>query len=87
MKTEILGVLLTFGITLALAIPLGKIIAKIYKGERNLFDFMKPLESFIFKLSGINPHIEMDWKQHLKALLTINLLWFVYAFFIFRSFI
>ncbi len=24
----------------------------------------------------------MNWKQHLKALLTINMLWFVYAFFL-----
>ncbi|MEK6867216.1 MAG: potassium-transporting ATPase subunit KdpA, partial [Nanoarchaeota archaeon] len=42
---------------------------------------MAPLERLIFKLSGINAEKEMNWKQHLKALLTINALWLFYAFF------
>ena len=65
----------------ALAIPLGKYIAKVFKGEHTWLDFMAPLEKFIFKLSGIDPNKEMNWKQHLKALLTINVLWLFYAFF------
>jgi len=67
--------------TIALAIPLGKYIAKVFKGEKTWMDFMAPLERFIFKFSGIDTHREMNWKQHLKALLTINLLWLFYAFF------
>lgn len=82
MTTEILGVIITYGLTLLLAWPLGKYIAKVFKGEKTWSDFMVPLERLIYKLSGINPHEEMNWKQHLKALLTINLVWFVYAFFV-----
>ena len=37
-------------------------------------DFMNPLERFIFRISGINPNESMNWKQFLKAMLTINLL-------------
>jgi K+-transporting ATPase ATPase A chain len=40
---------------------------------------MNPLERFIFRISGINPRESMNWKQFLKAMLTINLLWLVYA--------
>ena len=40
---------------------------------------MGPLERGLFKVSGINPEREMTWQQHLLALLSINLLWFVYA--------
>jgi K+-transporting ATPase ATPase A chain len=35
-----------------------------------------------FKISGINVKHEMTWKQHLVALLTINLLWLFWAIFI-----
>ncbi|KAA2244859.1 potassium-transporting ATPase subunit KdpA [Chitinophaga agrisoli] len=82
MTTEILGVIVTYGLTLLLAWPLGKYIAKVFNGDRTMLDFMAPMESLFYKLSGINPREEMNWKQHLKALLTINLVWFVYAFFV-----
>jgi K+-transporting ATPase ATPase A chain len=81
MTTEFLGVIITYGLTLILALPLGKYIAKVFKGERTWSDFVGPLERLFFKVSGINPKEEMNWKQHLKAMLTINLVWFVYAFF------
>ncbi len=82
MTTEILGVIVTYGLTLLLAWPLGKYIAKVFNGDRTMLDFMAPMERLFYKLSGINPREEMNWKQHLKALLTINLVWFVYAFFV-----
>jgi potassium-transporting ATPase potassium-binding subunit len=80
MNTELLGVIITFGLAVLLAIPLGKYIAKTIKGERTILGFMAPIERFIYKICGIDPKEEMNWKQHLKALLTINLIWFVYGF-------
>lgn len=78
MNTEILGIIAMFTITLLLAIPLGKYMAKVYAGERTLLDpVFNPLERLFFKVSGINSKNEMTWKQHLVALLTINLLWFL----------
>ncbi len=78
MNTEILGIIAMFTITLLLAIPLGKYIAKVYAGEKTLLDrVFNPLERLFFKISGINSKNEMTWKQHLVALLTINLLWFL----------
>ncbi|RZK79720.1 MAG: potassium-transporting ATPase subunit KdpA, partial [Pedobacter sp.] len=82
MNTELLGVIATYGLTLLIAIPLGKYLAKVFAGEKVWTDFLKPIESGIFKLSGINPKEEMNWKQHMKALLTINLVWLVYGFFV-----
>ena len=81
MNTEYIGIIFMYLAMVALAIPLGKYIAKVFKGEHTWLDFMAPLEKFIFKLSGIDPNKEMNWKQHLKALLTINVLWLFYAFF------
>lgn len=81
MNTEMLGIVATYLLTVVLAIPLGKYIAKVFAGEKVWTDFLKPIESGIFKLSGINPNEQMNWKQHMKALMTINLVWLVYGFF------
>ena len=62
MNTEILGVALQVILMVVLAYPLGKYIAKVYKGQKTWSDFMKPVERLIFKVSGINPQEEMNWK-------------------------
>ena len=78
MNTEILGIIAMFGVTLLLAIPLGKYIAKVYAEEKTWLDpVFNPLERMFYKISGIDAKIEMTWKQNLVALLTINLLWFL----------
>jgi K+-transporting ATPase ATPase A chain len=82
MNTEILGVIAVYLLTLVIAIPLGKYLAKVFAGEKVWTDFLKPVESGILKLSGINSRVEMNWKEHMKALLSINLVWLVYGFFV-----
>ena len=81
MNTELLGIIATYAITLLVGIPLGIYLAKMFAGEKVWTDFLNPFEKIIYKLSGINPKEEMNWKQHMKALMTINLLWLVYGFF------
>lgn len=64
--------------TIALAIPLGKYIAKVFAGDKTIFDpVFNPIERFFYKLTGIDPKVEMSWKQHLVAMLTINMIWFL----------
>lgn len=79
MNAELFGVVATFLLTVVLAFPLGKYIAKVFKGERTITDFMNPLERLIFRIGGVDPSKKMNWKEFLKAMLTINSLWFVYA--------
>ena len=79
MNAEILGVILQIVLMVGLAFPLGKYIAKVYKGERTCLDFMKLVERWMYKLSGVNPEEEMDWKKFLRALLVVNLFWFVWG--------
>ncbi len=83
MKTELLGVVASFLLTLLLAFPLGKYISKVFRKEKNWFDFMAPFERFIFRICGIDVTREMNWKQHVAALLSLNMLWLVYAFVMF----
>src|SRR3954451_1817643 len=80
MNTELTGVIVTFLLTVLLAIPLGKYIAKVFSGKKTLLDFLNPAERIIYRICGIDPTKSMNWKEFLKAVLTINVLWFVYGF-------
>lgn len=83
MNTEIAGIILMYALVVALAIPLGRYIGKVFSNDKTwpdkLFD---PLDKLFFKLGGIDPQRQMNWKQHLKALLTINLVWFLLSMFV-----
>ncbi|HEX8428174.1 potassium-transporting ATPase subunit KdpA [Hymenobacter sp.] len=79
MNNQLLSITGIFLATVLLAIPLGRYMAAMYRGDRTWSDFMGPLERALFGISGINPNKEMTWQQHLVALLSINLLWFFWA--------
>ncbi|WP_026629087.1 potassium-transporting ATPase subunit KdpA [Dyadobacter alkalitolerans] len=83
MNSEILGVIAMYAITILMAIPFGKYIAKVYAGEKTLLDpVFNPLENIFFRISGIDRKAEMNWKQHLVAMLTINFVWFLLGMFV-----
>jgi len=74
---EIIQIVAYFGLLLLLSIPLGNFIGKILGGEKHLFS--KPLgwcERLTYKISGINPSNEMNWKSYAVALGIFNLLGF-----------
>ena len=83
MNTELIGVALMFVAAILLAIPLGRYIGKVYEGHTTWLDpLFNPLDRLIFKAGGIRPEKEMNWKQHLLALLVINVVWFLLAMFV-----
>jgi K+-transporting ATPase ATPase A chain len=70
-------------ILLALAKPLGAFMTQVYQGERTFLDpVMRPLERLLYRLSGIRPDEEMNWKVYAIAMLIFNGLGLlvVYAF-------
>jgi len=53
--------------------PLGTFMAKVYQGESNFLDpILKPVEGLIYRLAGVKPDDEMDWKVYAIALLLFN---------------
>lgn len=65
------------------AIPLGRYIGKIFSNEKIWLDVIfNPIDKLFYKVSGVNPEKEMSWKQHLGALLTINVVWFLISMFV-----
>ena len=80
MNTELFGILLMYGLVMAMAIPFGRYIGKVFTFENTLLDrIFNPLDKIFYKLSGIDPAKEMTWQQHLYALLGINAVWFIIA--------
>ena len=83
MNTEILGIILMYAMVVVLAIPLGRYIGKIFSNEKTWLDkIFNPVDKLFYKLGGVNPAKEMNWKQHLVALLTINLVWLLWSIFV-----
>lgn len=78
MNTEITGIVFMYALVVALAIPLGRYVGKLFNYEKTWLDpIFNPLDKLFFKLGGIDPTVEMGWKKHLVSLLTINGVWFV----------
>lgn len=60
---------------LVLAKPLGWYMAKVYEGEPvGLNRLVAPVESLIYRLSGVRPKEEMRWTDYAVSLLVFNLL-------------
>lgn len=78
MNPEILGIVAMFVITLLLALPLGRYMAKVFSNEPTFLDpLFNPIERFFFKFSGLDATREQTWKQQMASMLTINLVWFL----------
>jgi len=58
---------------LLLAIPLGSFIAKVHQGERTFLNpVLAPVERFFYRLAGVKPNEDMNWKTYAIALLVFN---------------
>lgn len=81
----IIQIILVLGVTLLIAIPLGGYIYKVFTGQRSKLEVVyAPCEKLIYKLSGIRPSVEMDWKDYLKALLLVNFMMMLFVYLILR---
>lgn len=69
----ILQLVLYFGVLLLLSKPLGVYMARVYEGEpRGLNRVLGPLERILYRLCGIRPDEEMDWKKYTVTVLLFN---------------
>ncbi len=60
-------------VLLALAKPLGAYIARVYEGRPfGLNRILAPVERLIYRLSGVRPDEEMDWRNYAVAMLLFN---------------
>jgi K+-transporting ATPase ATPase A chain len=60
-------------VLIALAKPLGSFMAKVYEGKPTfLTRLLAPVERFIYRLSGVTPEEEMNWKTYAIAVILFN---------------
>lgn len=70
-------IVLFFAVLSALVKPLGAYIAGVYEGK---ITFLRPVENVFYRLSGIDPAREMDWKAYTVAVLLFNAIGFLFVY-------
>ncbi|MEO8083876.1 MAG: potassium-transporting ATPase subunit KdpA [Ardenticatenales bacterium] len=73
----------TLGLILLLAKPLGEWMARIYDGRPGILGrVLGPVERLCYRVSGVDPTAEMDWRAYAVAALAVNAVGLVavYAF-------
>ncbi|HKF65974.1 MAG TPA: potassium-transporting ATPase subunit KdpA [Vicinamibacterales bacterium] len=54
--------------------PVGSYLARVFGGEPTWFDpVLRPLEREIYRLAGVHPEVEMDWKRYAVSFLAFGL--------------
>ncbi|HLO15323.1 MAG TPA: potassium-transporting ATPase subunit KdpA [Anaerolineales bacterium] len=72
---SLLQIIFYLVVLLALAKPLGSFMAKVYQGEHTFLDrVLSPVERFIYRVSGVNPDDDMNWKTYAIAVMVFNVL-------------
>src|SRR5450759_276892 len=61
--------------------PLGSYMAKVYQGERTfLSPVIGPLERLTYRLAGIHPDEEMDWKVYAATVLLFSVVGLIFLY-------
>ncbi len=80
-----LQILVYFAALLLLTKPLGLYMAQVYSGERSLLSpILAPLERGMYRLAGVDPAGEMNWKTYALAMLLFNLLGLLFLYLLLR---
>ncbi|QGZ61004.1 potassium-transporting ATPase subunit KdpA [Paraburkholderia acidisoli] len=61
-------------VLLALAVPVSGYIARVFDGRSRVVRLFAPLENALYRLAGVDPQAEMDWKRYAFATLSFNVL-------------
>ncbi len=80
-RQGVLQIAVYFVVLLVLTKPLGAFMANVYEGKRTfLHRVFRPLEHFIYRLSGICEETEQRWIQYTASLLAFSLVCFVFTY-------
>lgn len=80
---DAIGIIFFLAVLTLLVKPFGTYMTNIYQGRRIFLNpLMNPVENLIYRIAGIEPDEEMDWKDYAKAVLIFNGLGFVFLFLI-----
>jgi K+-transporting ATPase ATPase A chain len=79
--STILQIVIFLVVLVALAKPLGAFMARVFDGRPcGLDKVLGPLERLIYRLAGVRPTEEMNWKVYAGAMLLFNFLGFLVVY-------
>ncbi|MBK9072224.1 MAG: potassium-transporting ATPase subunit KdpA [Myxococcales bacterium] len=82
---SLVQILLLFIALIALGLPLGAYMARVYAGEATTAQrVLGPLERLLYRAAGVDPAQEMSWKRYAAALLLFNALGMLVVFLVAR---
>ncbi|MGH6939057.1 potassium-transporting ATPase subunit KdpA [Hypericibacter sp.] len=74
----ILQIAIYCAIIMALAVPVGLYMARLFSGERNfLTPILGPVEAICYRIAGVDPKKEQHWLTYAFAMLLFNLVCFL----------
>jgi K+-transporting ATPase ATPase A chain len=78
---ELLQIIVYFGLLIVLTPLLGGYTARVFMGERTfLSPVLRPVESIIYRLTGVKADEEQDWRGYAVELVTFNIVGFLVVF-------
>ena len=78
---DIFQIVLYFGVLLLLAKPLGGYMARVYENQPCGLDrVLGPVERIFYRICGIRPDEEMDWKKYTFAMLLFSAAGFIVVY-------
>jgi potassium-transporting ATPase potassium-binding subunit len=78
-------ILVTIAITVALAIPLGAYLARVWQGGRTWLDpVLKPVEGVLYRAFGVDPGKSQNWFAYGMSMLAFSIASFVVLYLILR---
>jgi potassium-transporting ATPase potassium-binding subunit len=71
--TDLLQIVLFFGVGIALTPVLGRFLARVFKGEKTfLHPLLFPVEKLVYRLTGVDPEEEMSWQKYLWSVVAMT---------------
>ncbi len=80
-----LQIAIYFAVLTALVVPLGRYMARVFEGESTVLSpALRPVETFLYRMSGIDENREQHWVTYTTAMLLFNAAGFVLLYALLR---
>lgn len=83
---EWIQIIITLLLFVLIVVPLGKYLYFVSTGEKIFVDkFFDPIDNFIYKICRINKDEEMNWKEYVFSIITVNAVMVFIGYIILRA--
>jgi potassium-transporting ATPase potassium-binding subunit len=71
-------------VLLALAVPVAGYLTRVLDGRSRVVRLFSPVENFLYRIAGVDPQSEMDWKRYALATISFNALGALFLYVLLR---